>query len=229
MSVDRSASPTPVITIDGPTASGKGSVAHGVAEVLGFHVLDSGALYRLTALAADRAGLDIADEQALAACALALEPRFVGGNVILEGRDVTDRIRDERIGNLASAIAPFPALRAALLDRQRAFVEAPGLVADGRDMGTVVFPQADLKIFLVADVAARAERRHKQLIEKGFPATLAVLLNDLRQRDARDASRKVAPLVAAPDAVTVDSSGMTLEAVIALVLDLAIRNGIEAV
>ena len=218
----------PVITIDGPTASGKGSVADGVAATLGFHVLDSGALYRLTALDAERQGIDLDDEADLAACALALEPRFTASRIFMDDRDVTDEIRHERIGNLASAIAPFPALRSALLARQRAFRKAPGLVADGRDMGTVVFPAAELKIFLVADVAARAARRHKQLIEKGFPANLATLLKELRERDERDASRKVAPLAAAADAVTVDSSGLGLEEVIAKVLALATQKGIAS-
>jgi cytidylate kinase len=217
----------PVITIDGPTASGKGSVAHGVAEVLGFHVLDSGALYRLTALDAERNGIDVEDEFELAARASSLEPYFISSRIFMEDRDVTDEIREERIGNLASAIAPYPALREALLERQRAFCKAPGLVADGRDMGTVVFPEAVLKIFLVADVAARADRRHKQLIEKGFPANIAVLLKELEERDARDASRKASPLVAASDAITIDSSHLGLEDVIAKVLELAHHKGIK--
>ena len=220
--------PAPVITIDGPTASGKGSVAHGVADVLGFHVLDSGALYRLTALDAEQQGIDLDDEPGLAACALALEPSFIASRIFMDDRDVTDEIRLERIGNLASAIAPHPGLRAALLDRQRDFRRHPGLVADGRDMGTVVFPDAALKIFLVADVAARAERRYKQLIEKGFPANLAVLLKELRDRDARDETRKVAPLAAAADAVTIDSSQLGLDEVIAVVLDFARQKGIVA-
>ena len=217
----------PVITIDGPTASGKGSVADGVAAALGFHVLDSGALYRLTALDADRLGIDLDDESELAACALALEPTFTASRIFMDDRDVTDEIRAERIGNLASTIAPYPALRAALLERQRAFQRSPGLVADGRDMGTVVFPTAEVKIFLVADVAARAARRHKQLIEKGFPANLATLLEELEARDARDAGRKTAPLMAAADAVTIDSSDLGLEEVIDLVLVLAAERGIK--
>jgi cytidylate kinase len=216
----------PVITIDGPTASGKGSVADGVAAALGFHVLDSGALYRLTALDADRLGIELDNEADLAACALALEPTFTASRIFMDARDVTDEIREERIGNLASAIAPFPALRAALLERQRAFRRAPGLVADGRDMGTVVFPAADLKIFLVADVTARAERRHKQLIEKGFPANIEILLEELQARDARDAGRKTAPLVTAADAITIDSSHLGLDDVIATVLKLAEGKGI---
>jgi cytidylate kinase len=218
----------PVITIDGPTASGKGSVADGVAKALGFHVLDSGALYRLTALDADRQGVDLDSEADLAACALALEPTFTSSRIFMHDLDVTDEIRAERIGNLASAIAPYPALRAALLERQRAFRRPPGLVADGRDMGTVVFPSASLKIFLVADVAARAERRHKQLIEKGFPANIDILLKELQERDARDANRKTAPLMAAFDAVTIDSSRLGLDDVIAAVLGLAAERGIQA-
>jgi len=222
------ASIPPVIAIDGPTASGKGSVADGVAAALGFHVLDSGALYRLTALDAERLGIDLDDEAELAACALALEPTFTASRIFMDARDVTDEIRAERIGNLASAIAPFPALRSALLDRQRAFQRAPGLVADGRDMGTIVFADAPLKIFLVADVAARAERRYRQLMERGMPADLDVIRRELHERDLRDASRKVAPLVAAPDAVTIDSSSLSLEEVIAKVLDLAKARGISA-
>ena len=216
----------PVITIDGPTASGKGSVADGVAAALGFHVLDSGALYRLTALDADRAGIALDDEAGLAACALELDPTFTGSRIFMDARDVTDEIRAERIGNLASAIAPYPALRRALLDRQRAFLRAPGLVADGRDMGTIVFADAPLKIFLVADVAARAERRYRQLVDRGMPADLDVIGRELHARDLRDASRTVAPLVAASDAVTIDSSTLGLDAVIARVLALARARGL---
>ncbi len=199
-----------------------------MAEAIGFHVLDSGALYRLTALDAERLGIDLDDESELAACAAALEPSFVSSRIFMDDRDVTDEIRAERIGNLASTIAPYPALRAALLDRQRAFRKAPGLVADGRDMGTVVFPEATLKIFLVADAAARADRRYKQLIENGFPANLAVLLKELQERDARDATRKTAPLVAAADAYTIDSSNLALDEVIARVLVLGRQKGIAA-
>ena len=216
----------PVLTIDGPTASGKGSVADGVADALGFHVLDSGALYRLTALDAERLGIDLDDEVELAACALALDPTFTASRIFMDARDVTDEIRAERIGNLASAIAPFPALRSALLDRQRAFRRAPGLVADGRDMGTIVFPDAPVKVFLVADVDARAERRYRQLVERGTPADLDLIRQDLHARDARDANRKVAPLAAAADAVTIDSSTLGLDEVIARVLDLARAKGI---
>ncbi len=221
------AGPAPVLTIDGPTASGKGSVAHLVANALGFHVLDSGALYRLTAYAADRDHVDPADEAALATVASTLEPRFVAGAIRLGGVDVTTAIRAEKIGNLASAIASFPRLRQALLQRQRDFRRPPGLVADGRDMGTVVFPDAALKIFLVADVAARAERRHKQLIEKGIPASIAVLLRELQERDARDSGRRTAPLAAAADAVTIDSSDLDLQSVVTRVLELAAERGLR--
>ncbi len=221
------AAAVPVITIDGPTASGKGSVADRVAAALGFRVLDSGALYRLTALDAERLGIDLDDESELAACALALDPTFSASRIFLDDVDVTEAIRAERIGNLASTIAPYPALRAALLDRQRAFRRAPGLVADGRDMGTVVFPDAPVKVFLVADVAARAERRYRQLVERGAPADLDVILRELRERDARDAGRKTAPLAAAADAVTIDSSRMGLDEVTGAVLALAAERGID--
>lgn len=219
----------PVVAIDGPTASGKGSVAHLVGDALGFHVLDSGALYRLTAYVVDRDGVDPTDESALAKVACALDPRFAAGEIFLGDVEVTAAIRAEAIGNLASSIAAFPGLRTALLDRQRAFAQAPGLVADGRDMGTVVFPDAPLKIFLVADVAARADRRYKQLIEKGIPANLPVLLRELQERDARDANRSTAPLAAAPDAITIDSSHLDLASVVERVLALAHGKGIRPV
>ena len=215
----------PVLTIDGPTASGKGSVAERVGAALGFHVLDSGALYRLAALAAERRGIALTDESALAVIARDLDIRFAGGRIVLEGEDATDKIRHERIGNAASAIAVLPALRAALLDRQRAFRQVPGLVADGRDMGTIVFPDAALKVFLVASPEARAKRRHKQLIEKGIYANIDVLLRELRARDARDAARKTAPLAVAADAVTIDTSLLGVDEVVERILDLAKRAG----
>ena len=217
--------PAPVLTIDGPTASGKGSVAERVGAALGFHVLDSGALYRLAALAAERRGIALADENALAVIARDLDIRFTGGRIVLESEDATDEIRNERIGNAASAIAVLPALRAALLDRQRAFRRAPGLVADGRDMGTVVFPDAALKVFLVASPEARARRRHKQLIEKGISANIDVLLRELRDRDARDAARKSAPLAVAVDAVTIDTSLLGVDEVVERILELARQKG----
>jgi cytidylate kinase len=210
----------PVITIDGPTASGKGTVAHRVAAALGWNVLDSGALYRLTALSILRSNIAPEDEQAVARAAQSLEVVFHPQGILMGGQEVSEEIRQERVGNLASHIAPNPALRAALLARQRAFRVMPGLVADGRDMGTVVFEDAPLKIFLVADVSARAERRCKQLIEKGISANLEDLLRDMRERDARDINRAVAPLVAASDAHTVDSSNLTIEQTVQSILDL---------
>jgi cytidylate kinase len=210
----------PVITIDGPTASGKGTVAHRVAQALGWGVLDSGALYRLTALSVLQSGGDSADPQAVARIAESLEVVFHAKGILLEGREVSELIRQEEVGNLASRLAPNPALRAALLERQRAFRRPPGLVADGRDMGTIVFQDADLKIFLVADVRARAQRRCKQLIEKGISANLEDLLVDMRERDARDIERAVAPLLPAQDAHVVDSSTLTIEQTVQSILDL---------
>ena len=209
----------PVITIDGPTASGKGTIAHRVAQALGWSVLDSGALYRLTALAVLDQGVDPADEQAVARAAERLDVRFDGEQVWLAGRDVAALIREERVGNLASQVAAYGSVRQALLTRQQAFRQPPGLVADGRDMGTVVFPDAALKIFLVADVAARAERRCKQLKGKGFSANLANLMQDMRARDERDRNRANAPLKAAPDAKTIDSSGLSIDETVKAVLD----------
>jgi cytidylate kinase len=210
----------PVITIDGPTASGKGTVAHRVAQALGWGVLDSGALYRLTALSVLQRGGDSADPQAVARIAESLEVVFHAKGILLEGREVSELIRQEEVGNLASRLAPNPALRAALLERQRAFRRPPGLVADGRDMGTIVFQDANLKIFLVADVRARAQRRCKQLIEKGISANLEDLLADMRERDARDIERAVAPLLPAQDAHVVDSSTLTIEQTVQSILDL---------
>ncbi len=208
----------PVIAIDGPTASGKGTVAQRVADALGWHYLDSGALYRLTALAARRAGVALDDEAALAGLAANLPVEFSGGRMLLAGNEVTDAIRAEAVGEAASRIAVLGALRAALLDRQRDFRRAPGLVADGRDMASVVFPDASLKVFLAASAEARAERRYKQLIEKGFSANLKDLLSDLRARDARDAGRTHAPLVAAEGAVVLDSTPLTVAQTVQAVL-----------
>ena len=208
----------PLIAIDGPTASGKGTVAQRVAQVLGWAYLDSGALYRLCALAALRAGVDLDDEAGLAALAAALPARFVDGRIELDGHDVTEAIRDEAVGNAASRIAVLPALRASLLGLQRSFRRPPGLVADGRDMGTVVFPDATLKVFLTATAESRAERRYKQLIEKGFSANLADLLRDLQQRDERDANRAVAPLRPAEGAVVIDSTHLDIDQTVAQVL-----------
>lgn len=212
------AATVPVIAIDGPSASGKGTVAALVARALGFHYLDSGALYRLTAHAAGRAGVALEDEAALADLARGLDLRFDGVEVFLAGEPVGDVIRSEAAGRAASQIAALPALRAALLERQRAFRRPPGLVTDGRDMGSVVFPDATLKIFLTASCEERAKRRYKQLIEKGFDANLAALLEDLRERDARDAARSVAPLRQAADAVLLDTTGLSIDEAVQRVL-----------
>jgi cytidylate kinase len=208
----------PVITIDGPTASGKGTVASRVAQTLGFAFLDSGALYRLTALAAIESGMDLGDEPELARIAAGLDVRFEGERILLSGREVSDAIRAEAVGVAASRIATLPGVRSALVDLQHGFRRAPGLVADGRDMGTVIFPAADLKVFLTASVEARADRRYKQLIGKGFPATMPALLQDLRERDARDTERTVAPLKPAEGAHLLDTSNMTIEQAVEKVL-----------
>jgi cytidylate kinase len=199
----------PVIAIDGPSASGKGTVASLVAEALGFHYLESGALYRLVALAGG-------DDPAKTAAGLGVE--FKGSLILFNKQDVTEQLRTEAIGNRASEIAKVAAVREALLARQRAFRRPPGLVADGRDMGTVVFPDALLKVFLTASVGVRAQRRYKQLIDKGNSANLAALSRDLEERDQRDAAREVAPLKPAADAVSVDSSELTIGEVVDRVL-----------
>jgi cytidylate kinase len=217
----------PVIAIDGPTASGKGTVAHRVAQKLGWFVLDSGALYRLTALAVLEQQVDPGDEAAVAKVASALDVVFAGDRVLLGGRDVAPIIRQENVGNLASQIAALGLVRQALLERQRDFRCPPGLVADGRDMGTVVFTDAPLKVFLVANVAARAKRRCKQLKEKGFSANLASLMQDMEERDARDRNRANAPLVAAPDAITIDSSNLSIDETVKAVLDLWSNLGVQ--
>ena len=209
----------PVIAIDGPSASGKGTVAQRVAERLGFHYLDSGALYRLVALAASRDGAAFDDEPCLARIAAELDVRFSGGNIFLQNENVTDGIRTEIIGNGASRVAALPQVRTALLARQRAFRQAPGLVADGRDMGSVVFPDARLKIFLTASAEVRAERRYKQLIEKGMSASIDTLLQDIRARDERDSQRSAAPLQQVADASLLDTSDLTIEQAVAAVLE----------
>lgn len=208
----------PVITIDGPTASGKGTVAHRVADHLGFHLLDSGALYRLTALSALRRDTDLNDEHALAKLAEHLNIHFTGDAVFLSQENVTEDIRQEVVGNTASKIAALPAVRQALYGLQLGFRKAPGLVADGRDMGTVIFPHAQLKVFLTASVEARAERRYKQLIGKGISANMQDLLMDLKARDDRDTNRAIAPLVPAEGAHVLDTSNMTADAAVEQVL-----------
>ena len=208
-----------IVTIDGPSGSGKGTIARLLAERLGWHCLDSGALYRLVGVAADRAGVSFDDPAGLAAIARGLRVAFEGDRVLLDGEDVGTLIRSEQAGNLASRVAAVPAVRDALLEWQRAQAREPGLVADGRDMGTIVFPQAPLKIFLDASAEIRAERRYKQLKEKGLDASLPVLTADIHERDARDRSRSVAPLRAAEDAILVDSTHMSIAEVLDRVLE----------
>lgn len=215
----RPARAVPVICIDGPTASGKGTLAAALAARLGWHYLDSGALYRATALAARQAGVALDDEAALARLAAALPLRFEAGRVWLDGRDVSEALRSEQTGMDASALAPLPAVRAALLHLQRGMARLPGLVADGRDMGTVVFADAPLKVFLTASAETRAERRYKQLAAKGISANIARLRDDLQARDARDASRAAAPLKAAQDALALDNSCLSIEQSVQQVLD----------
>ncbi|HEX7237025.1 MAG TPA: (d)CMP kinase [Gammaproteobacteria bacterium] len=213
----------PVVTIDGPSGSGKGTIGRLLAQKLGWHYLDSGALYRLVALAALRRHVDFRDAAALAAAAATLDVRFApaaaGERVYLEGADVSSELRTERAGDAASKVAAVPEVRTALLERQRAFAVAPGLVADGRDMGTVVFPGARLKVVLTASAEARAMRRHKQLKEKGIDVSLPDLSWDIAQRDARDANRTVAPFKPAPDARVIDSTSLTPEEVVAHILN----------
>ena len=216
-----SASPSsiPVIAIDGPTASGKGTVAALVAEKLGFHYLDSGALYRLVALASERQAVDPQNGPELGNLAQKLMISFEKGQIILNGEVVTDAIRTESIGLRASAIAIHPEVRQALVGVQRGFRLAPGLVADGRDMASVIFPDAVLKVFLTASAEARAERRHKQLIAKGISAKLEDLLRDLQERDARDSNRGAAPLLVADGAQVLDTSDLSIDQAVRAVLD----------
>ncbi len=208
----------PVLTIDGPSASGKGTVAERVAAALGFHFLDSGALYRLTALSAVRHGVALDDEDRVAGLAATLPATFRDGAIWLADENVTEVIRAEAVGEGASKVAALPAVRAALLERQRAYRQPPGLVADGRDMGTVIFPDAAAKVFLTASAEARAERRYKQLIEKGISASLPALVADMQARDARDSARTVAPLKPAPDALLLDTTDMDIESAVQAVL-----------
>jgi 3-phosphoshikimate 1-carboxyvinyltransferase len=209
----------PVIAIDGTSASGKGTIASRVAEALGWHYLDSGALYRLTALAAARADVGWDDEAGVAAIAAGLDVEFAGTAIRLSGEDVGDAIRNEKISAGASRVAALPGVRAALLFRQRAFRRPPGLVADGRDMGSVVFPDSSTKVFLTATVEMRARRRHKQLIDKGIAASITDLLLDLRERDERDSQRSVAPMQQSTDAELLDTTNLTIEIAVAKVLD----------
>jgi cytidylate kinase len=210
----------PVIAVDGPAASGKGTVAAGVARALGFHYLDSGSLYRLVAMKALNSRTRLENAPALAALAAGLDVQFPDGTIRLDGQDVTEAIRGEEVSAAASQVAVHPAVRTALFERQRAFCRPPGLVADGRDMGTVVFPEACVKVFVTASPEERARRRYKQLIAKGISITMDGLLRDIRERDARDAGRAAAPLIPASDAVILDTTDLTIETAIGRVLGL---------
>ncbi|WP_296126562.1 (d)CMP kinase [Pseudomonas sp. Ga0074129] len=221
----------PVITIDGPSGSGKGTVAGLLAKQLGWNLLDSGALYRLLAFAAGNHGVDLTNEESLKLLAAHLDVQFIasgngqGQRIILEGEEVTDLIRNEQIGAGASQVASLPAVRDALLQRQQAFQEMPGLIADGRDMGTVVFPDAPLKIFLTASAEERARRRYLQLKAKGDDVNLASLLDEIQARDERDTQRAVAPLKPAADAIVLDSTELSIEKVLERILsEVAIRD-----
>jgi cytidylate kinase len=208
----------PVVAIDGPGGAGKGTVCQALAEELGWHLLDSGSLYRLVALDALEQGLQLEDETSVAALAEALDVRFDGGEILLRGREVGEAIRSEACSQGASRVAALPGVRRALVARQRRFRQPPGLVADGRDMGSNIFPDAGLKIFLTASVEERARRRYKQLIEKGIGVSLSALSRDLAERDRRDAERADAPLRACPDARILDTTEMPIEAVVAQAL-----------
>lgn len=214
----------PLLAIDGPSGSGKGTVSQLIAARLGWHYLDSGALYRLLALAAENHTLALDDAESLETLAGHLDVEFARDKdgqtvILLEGEPVTDEIRSETVGNSASIVAALPGVRAALLERQRAFREMPGLVADGRDMGSTVFPDAPLKIFLTASAEARAERRYKQLKEKGMSVNLAPLLEDIERRDLRDSQRGASPMIAAEDAILLDTTELGIEAVVAKILE----------
>lgn len=218
----------PVITIDGPSGSGKGTIAQRIARQLGYHLLDSGALYRILGCVALQRQLDLTDPDVLAQTARNLDIRFGNqgpGSVQVDGEDFTDVIRTEAAGDMASRVGAIPAVRDALFDRQRAFRKAPGLVADGRDMGTVVFPDAQVKIFLTASVEERAKRRYNQLIGKGISAILPDLLRELQERDARDSQRSASPLKPAEDAHTLDTTELTIDQVVEKVLNLVPESG----
>ncbi len=220
-----------IVTIDGPSGSGKGTVCKLLSKRLGWHLLDSGALYRVLGVAATHHKVDLADHAALEAMAVRLDVQFMvdgdqdGVRVVLEGEDVTKTIRTEQAGHAASIVASIGVVRRALLERQRAFAELPGLIADGRDMGTVVFPDAAVKIYLTASAEERASRRYKQLISKGSSASLQVVLADIQARDERDMNRAVAPLRPADDAKLIDCSDMSIEQVLQAVLDVVGKKG----
>jgi len=222
----------PVITVDGPSGSGKGTLCKLLAETLGWSLLDSGALYRLVGLAAQHHGVALDDEGALVVLAAHLDVQFIAEKdkdlrIVLEGEEVTNAIRTEEVGAMASKVAAIGAVREALLERQRAFADLPGLIADGRDMGTVVFPDADLKIYLDASAEERARRRYNQLINKGVGASLQTILEDIQARDARDMNRDVAPLKPASDAVILDSTQLSIDDVLAAVLEQARHRGLR--
>lgn len=214
----------PVITIDGAGGTGKGTVTHIIAKILDWHLLDSGALYRVLALAAQKHGVDLDNETALKVLAEHLDVQFIASdnssppNILLEGQDVTETIRTEKMGNAASKVGALPSVRTALLSRQRAFKEPPGLATDGRDMGTVVFPEAEVKIFLTASPEERAMRRYKQLMAKGIDVNLGDLVEELRERDRRDRERTVAPLKPADDAVIIETDHLTIDEVVDRIL-----------
>ncbi len=219
-------SQAPVIAVDGPSGSGKGTVCALIAARLGWHLLDSGALYRLLALAAGKHGIELTDEAQLRQLAAALDVQFSERRILLEGEDVSEAIRNEQVGAGASLVASLPAVREALLERQRAFRQAPGLVADGRDMGTVVFTEAPLKIFLTASAEERASRRYNQLKARGDDVSLASLLEEIRARDERDTQRSVAPLKPADDAIVLDSTELTIDEVVERILGEVASRGL---
>ena len=217
----------PVIAVDGPSGSGKGTICKLLAKNLGFYLLDSGALYRLTALAAEHHGVSMENERALADIAAHLDVQFLADKIVLEGEDVTLAIRTEAVGMNASKVASLTLVRKALEERQRAFAELPGLVADGRDMGTVIFPQAQVKVFLTASAEERADRRYKQLKSKGLDASLPDILADIQQRDDRDMNRAVAPMKPATDALEIDCTHMTIDEVEQQVMALITKRGLQ--
>ncbi|MFK7887257.1 MAG: (d)CMP kinase [Gammaproteobacteria bacterium] len=219
----------PVLALDGPSGAGKGTVARRVADHLGWHLLDSGALYRLTALGAKRAGVALDDVEGLLGVIERSEIEFestADGDelVLLDGATVTDEIRTEQAGDAASTVASIPAVREALVAKQHSFAQMPGLVADGRDMGTIIFPHSRLKVFLTASAEERAKRRHKQLKQKGIDGTFAALYEDIRRRDERDAGRSIAPLVPASDARTLDTTSMSIEEVVSIIVEMAEKS-----